>query len=200
MRRACPEDAICGVAATLPVLTYETVRSGPVLAAPGIWRLLNRLQHVGFRSGKLPGRLLLSLLVVMWLVAGCGGKAVLMDLVASPTLNADDSGSGLPVVVRIYQLHGKDRLEQADFASLWKADRDVLQDDLISRQEVTVHPNSTVPLSIDRSKKPEFLAVMALFRKPEGTSWRQVIPLQGQKVRFIEIRLGDRGIDAAALN
>ena len=27
---------ICGVAATHPVLTHRTVRTGPVLAAPGI--------------------------------------------------------------------------------------------------------------------------------------------------------------------
>lgn len=151
----------------------------------------------GKKSGLRAGLLVFAPVVL--LAGACGGKAVRMDLVASPSLNADDSGSGLPVVVRIYQLHGKDRLEQADFSSLWKADRDVLQDDLIARQEVTLHPDSTVPVSIDRTKKPEFLAVMALFRKPEGTSWRHIIPLQGQKVRAIKIHVGERGIDVAGL-
>jgi len=154
-------------------------------------------------SGKRPGRKagLAPLALVVVLLGGCGGShAVRMALVASPTLNADDSGSGLPVVVRIYQLHGRDRLEQADFPSLWKADRDVLQDDLIARQEVTLYPDSTVSVSLDQTKNPEFLAVMALFRKPEGTSWRQIIPLRDQKVRSIEIHVGERGIDVAGLN
>jgi hypothetical protein len=43
--------AICGVAAALPVLTYDTVRSAPVLAAPCIWRVLNRLQWLSVWRG-----------------------------------------------------------------------------------------------------------------------------------------------------
>lgn len=139
-----------------------------------------------------------ALIVALW---GCGGaRAIHLDLVAAPSLNADDAGAGLPVVVRIYQLRAKDRLEQADFSSLWKSDRDVLQDDLIDRQEVTVHPGATLALDISRTKHPNFVAVMALFRKPEGTGWRQIIALQDRKVRSIRIEAHERRLDVSGVN
>src|SRR3990172_1508886 len=47
--------AICGVAAAHPVLTYTTVRSGPVLAAPCIWRIPEQAPTPEY-SDRLGGR------------------------------------------------------------------------------------------------------------------------------------------------
>jgi type VI secretion system protein VasD len=138
--------------------------------------------------------------VLLLAMAGCGGaKPLRMAIVGTPTLNADDSGAGLPVVVRIYQLSAKERMEQADFQSLWKSDREVLQEDVLDRQEFTLLPGTKTVVEIDTKKGPAYLAVMALFRKPQGSAWRQIIALKDQKVRSAEIAVRERSVDVAGL-
>jgi len=93
------------------------------------------------------------------------------------TLNQDDSGSSLPVVVRVYQLKAKDRFQQATFKALWKSDKEVLEGDLLERKEVTVHPEAKTVLDIDLDVKhgAAFLGVMGLFRKPDVDGWKQLV-------------------------
>lgn len=114
------------------------------------------------------------------LVTGCGSdtKKWRLVLTATQTVNQDDSGEALPVVVRVYQLKGKDKFQRATFAELWKKDKELLEGDLVDRKEVTVHPHSHTVLDLDLEVKQgaEFFGVMALFRKPDVTSWKQLIP------------------------
>ncbi|MBI3596645.1 MAG: type VI secretion system lipoprotein TssJ [Nitrospirae bacterium] len=126
------------------------------------------------------------------LVLGCGNYQIHLILESSKFLNLDDSGAPLPVVVRIYQLSSKNRFESADFTTLWKNDREVLENDTLDRQEITLNPDSSVVLNLDSKKNPAYLAVMALFRKPQGDTWRQVIPLQASKVRSVRITVHER--------
>ena len=112
----------------------------------------------------------------------------------SKFLNLDDSGAALPVIVRIYQLSSKDRIENADFMSLWKTDQNVLDGDILDRQEITLLPDSKMVLEVDPKKHPEYLVVMAIFRKPQGNTWRQIIPLKESKVRVVQITVHERSI------
>lgn len=98
-------------------------------------------------------------------------------LTTTKSLNQDDSGFGLPVVVRLYQLKAPGRFQQAEFSKLWKNDRDELEGDLLERKELTVFPDAKSVVEIDVQKKngAEYIGVMALFRKPATESWKQVV-------------------------
>lgn len=98
-------------------------------------------------------------------------------LTTTKSLNQDDSGAGLPVVVRLYQLKAPGRFQQAEFKALWKNDRDVLDGDMLERKELTVFPDAKSVVEIDLQKKngAEYIGVMALFRKPDMESWKQVV-------------------------
>lgn len=125
----------------------------------------------------------------------CGKKQIGLTLVGSESLNKDDAGAALPVVVRVYQLSGKERLEKADFISLWKSDKEILDADMVDRQEMTLLPDSKIALEIQPKKEAVYLAVMALFLKPQGESWRQIIPVKDAKSKSLELRISDRKIE-----
>ena len=127
------------------------------------------------------------------IVGGCfgGGKELVKFTLVSKAPNQDDKGEPLPVVIRIYQLAGKDKLEKASFKSLWKNDKEVLENDLLDRKEVTIYPDSETPLDleVDTKKGAQYLGVMGLFRNPQGDTWRLVVPVKGgffkQSIRLI---------------
>jgi len=108
------------------------------------------------------------------------------------TLN--EVSTALPVVVRIYQLKNKERLEQADFRSLWKSDREVLGADFLDRREIILNPGENIQIDVDLMEESAFVAVMALFRKTEGKSWRQVVSLKGWGHRSFEVSLQKQAI------
>jgi type VI secretion system protein VasD len=119
---------------------------------------------------------------------GCPKEAarVNMALVADPNLNPDSSGQPLSVVVRIYQLKDKGRLETADYNSIWKSDRETLSEDFLDRQERIVQPDAQEILEIKAHPMAAYLGVVALFQNPVGDTWRKVIPISGknQKIRL----------------
>lgn len=129
-------------------------------------------------------------------LGACGKKAIDLSLAGSKTLNLDDGGNPLPVIVRIYQLKGKEKIEGADFISLWKGDQAILDGDLLDRQEITLLPDTQVVQKIDPKEGSEYLALMVLFRKPQGNGWREIIPLKGKKVRAVEINVEAQTVKA----
>ena len=120
------------------------------------------------------------------LAAGCSSDTKKWRLVLASTnaLNQDDSGEALPVIVRIYQLKGKDRFQQATFKALWKNDKELLEGDLLDRKELTVHPDTETVLDFDLDVKhgAAFFGVMALFRKPDVLSWKELIPAEASSL------------------
>ena len=115
------------------------------------------------------------------MAGGCGGtKHLKIAMQGTTSLNQDDSGDPLPVIVRIYQLRSREKFDQATFKALWKGDKDLLEGDLVDRKEFTLHPESKVDVDVDvdKTKGAQFFGVMALFRKPEGTSWKHAFPIR----------------------
>lgn len=114
------------------------------------------------------------------------------------SLNQDESGDPLPVIVRIYQLRGREKFDQATFKALWKGDKDALEGDLVDRKEFTLHPESKedVEVEVDKTKGAQFFGVMALFRKPEGTTWKNAFPIRFPwfSSRAARVRLDERSV------
>ena len=113
---------------------------------------------------------------------------------SSKFLNLDDAGSPLPVIVRIYQLKEKDKMEKADFVSLWKSDQDILGEDLVERKEITLLPDSSIDLKIeaDLEKGVKYIGIMVLFRRPQGDNWRQIMPVK--EAKSVKITAHERSI------
>ena len=96
------------------------------------------------------------------------------------TLNQDDTGGSLPVLVRVYQLRAKEKFQQATFKTLWKSDKEALEGDLLERKEITIQPGAETELDVDLEVKrgAAYIGVMALFRQPNAEGWKQVVPAQ----------------------
>jgi type VI secretion system protein VasD len=119
-------------------------------------------------------------LVTLALLVGCSSDTKKWRVVLMPTstLNQDDAGASLPVLVRVYQLRGKEKFQQATFKALWKSDKEALEGDLVERKEITVHPSTEAEIDVDLEVKhgAAFLGVMAVFRQPNAEGWKQVVP------------------------
>ena len=113
---------------------------------------------------------------------GCSSDSKKWQVVLNSTssLNQDDSGASLPVVVRVYQLRAKDKFQQGTFKALWKNDKELLEGDLLDRKEITVRPDGEMVLDVDVDVKhgAAFLGVMALFRKPDVEGWKYLVPAE----------------------
>jgi type VI secretion system protein VasD len=127
--------------------------------------------------GKIPPILALTL--------GCGifgsgdDKPVPMkfQLEAAARLNPDEHGRALPTVVRIYQLKSAAKMESAGFDDLFKREKEVLGEDMVQLDEIEVAPGERVGKILPREKDVKYVAVVALFRRPAGGSWRAILEL-----------------------
>lgn len=101
----------------------------------------------------------------------CEIQVVGLSLIASDTINPSEAGEPRPVVVRIYQLRDEIRFQNAEFDQIWKADSDVLGDDIVTKAEVYAYPNSRTEVSFVRNPAAEYVVGAALFRGYQGKSW-----------------------------
>jgi type VI secretion system protein VasD len=95
-----------------------------------------------------------------------------ITILASDVLNPDDQGQSLPTVIRVYQLRGTARLENAEADQVYRAPKEALGEDFLSVEEWTLSPGGTVKRSLDREGAARAIAAVALFRRPTASSWR----------------------------
>jgi type VI secretion system VasD/TssJ family lipoprotein len=91
---------------------------------------------------------------------------------ASDRLNPGESGESLVTTVRLYQLKDVSKLQAASLEQILDDDRAVLGDDLVSVKEVTLYPGEAATPSLSRREGAPFLALVAFFRQPSGSTWR----------------------------
>ncbi len=101
----------------------------------------------------------------------CKLQVVNMAILASPRINPTDSGDARPVQLRIYQLTTDVRLNNASFTDVWKNDKDVLKEDLVKSEELSIYPDTRTDIRFERDEKALVIAAVALFREPKGRSW-----------------------------
>ncbi|BCR03012.1 hypothetical protein DESUT3_00810 [Desulfuromonas versatilis] len=117
------------------------------------------------------------LLVLLCLAAGCSPPQVKMGLSSTANLNLNDFDEPLPVMVNIYQLSDAQPFSKASFEELWKKDLMTLGDSLLTKETLTLNPASQERLEYLRHDQARYIAVMAVFRKPEKEAWRDVRPV-----------------------
>lgn len=101
----------------------------------------------------------------------CPPAQAKLSLTATQRINPSPDGQGLPVQVRVYQLVSDARLRNATFEEIWQNDQEVLKTDLKGVAEYTVFPGKSKEVSLKRDPDAYFLALVALFREPQGKDW-----------------------------
>jgi len=101
-------------------------------------------------------------------------EPIRIQLTASPRLNLGENGESLATTIRIYQLKDTGKLVESSLDRLLDGDRGVLGEDLVSVQELTLYPGEKAAPAMVRGEGATSVAVVAMFRRPVGPSWRAI--------------------------
>jgi len=115
---------------------------------------------------------LLSVLAISSALFACSSTQVKLDVSATDNLNLNQFDEALPVVLRIYQLSDVQGFKSATFEELWKSDKSVLANSLITVEERTVNPSDKLNISFEQAEEARYVAVFALFRDRADDNWR----------------------------
>jgi len=93
---------------------------------------------------------------------------------ASDSLNADDEGHGLALVLRLYKLRSPDAFLQASYDTFGDPAKEkaALNDDLIGAREVLLVPGQHYEALEKLAREARFIGVVALYRQPAEGRWR----------------------------
>ncbi|HEX2673665.1 MAG TPA: type VI secretion system lipoprotein TssJ, partial [Polyangiaceae bacterium] len=87
----------------------------------------------------------------------CTLQIVTASIISSPHINPTELGEPRPVQVRIYQLKGDIRFQNASFEEIWKKDKETLQGDLVKVDELSVYPNTRTQAKFERDESAQFM-------------------------------------------
>ena len=126
-------------------------------------------------------RLLAVALLASLSLSACGGvpATIRVNSTASADLNPGPGGSAFPADVRLYQLRAPEKFNNADYFQLADHEATVLGSDLVSRDEVILHPKETLVVNLTASKGVRFVGVAVAYRNIDQATWRAVIPARG---------------------
>ncbi|MRG91322.1 type VI secretion system lipoprotein TssJ [Polyangium spumosum] len=125
----------------------------------------------------------------------CDVQIVTLRIYAADNVNPNENQNPRPVVIRLYQLKDEMRMQNATYDEVLLSDKEVLADDIVKVDEVSVFPNDLVEVKFERAKEASTLGGVALFHSPKGQSWKTfyAFPLMPG-----EAQCGGRESDAGA--
>ena len=101
----------------------------------------------------------------------CPAAPLELQVTGTARLNSLSAGDGRPVQLRIYQLKSDVKLRTASFEDIWQNDAKVLEGDVVSSDQQTIFPGDKKLLSVTPKPDATYLALVALFREPQGKDW-----------------------------
>jgi type VI secretion system protein VasD len=120
-------------------------------------------------------------------IGGCGGSApppaaagptkpcspapLELQVTGTTRLNSLSAGDGRPVQLRVYQLKSDVKLRTASFEDVWQNDAKALEGDVVSSDQQTIFPGDKKTLTVTPKPEASYLALVALFREPQGKDW-----------------------------
>ncbi len=128
----------------------------------------------------------------------CDVQIVTLNIYAADNINPNDKGNPRPVVVKLYQLKGDVRMENATYDEILLKDKDTLGEDFAKVDDVEVFPNDLVQVKFERIKEASVLAGVALFHGPKGTSWKTFYAFPPTPADSASCGAGAKGADAGA--
>ena len=128
----------------------------------------------------------------------CDVQVVTLNIYAADNINPNERGNPRPVVVKLYQLKGEVRMENATYDEILLKDKDTLGEDLAKVDDVEVFPNDLVQVKFERMKDASVLAGVALFHGPKGNSWKTYYIFPPMPGEGAACGAAARGADAGA--
>lgn len=104
--------------------------------------------------------------------APCDKQIVTLDIYADGDINPNENSNPRPVVVRLYQLSGDLKLQNARYDDILLRAEETLGKDIMKVDEVSIFPNDHLQIKFERNKEASYLAGVALFHGPKGNSWK----------------------------
>lgn len=100
-----------------------------------------------------------------------------ITLSADADVNPDDKGRASPILVRLYELRAGEAFDSVDYFSLQSNDKQVLGNDLLTRDEFILRPGES--RRIQRKSHPDIgaIAVVAGYRDLGSSEWRAIQPI-----------------------
>jgi type VI secretion system VasD/TssJ family lipoprotein len=113
----------------------------------------------------------------------CERPPIEVFLQASPYINPNPKGQSMPVEVRVFLLRERETFDSLDFETVWQRGEEALAKDLLKSASLTVFPGKLKIYSMKSQPKASFVALVAVFRKPEADEWRHVFDIQDKNKR-----------------
>ena len=110
--------------------------------------------------------------------AGCPAPPLEVVLQADEKLNPSEGGQSMPVEVRALLLRDRAKFDQLDFETVWRGAGEELGTDLVSSASITVFPSKIAIHTVKATTDLAFVALVAIFREPEGRNWAYVIDVR----------------------
>lgn len=144
-----------------------------------------------------------ALLVALGLSTGCawfgggGDKPTAVDvtIAAAPRLNPDERGEALPTMFRLYLLGSAAKADSAPYEDLYRGEKETLGEDVLAMDEVVLSPGESVTKRIAADKPARALLVLGVFRRPTGTSWREIVPIERGRPRAVTFHAEDYRVE-----
>lgn len=99
-------------------------------------------------------------------------KRLDIALVSQAMLNKDEQGRAAPLLIRIYELKSDVAFEAADFFDLQKNDKNILQQDLLVKDEFILRPGDSQRIYRNTLPETQALGFIAEFRDLPRSVWR----------------------------
>jgi len=129
---------------------------------------------------------------------GGGGEkptAIEVTITAAQRLNPDERGESLPTMFRIYLLGSAAKADSAPYEELYRGEKEPLGEDVLAGDELVLSPGETVSKRIASDKPARALLVLGVFRRPSGTSWREIVPIERGRPRAVGFRAEDYRVE-----
>lgn len=147
-------------------------------------------------KNNLFNRSLLLAVSALLLLAGCSTRAPHATTTVESVnfLNPNIYHQASPVVVTVYQLKSPTAFEQANFFTLSNNAQATLGADLLDKRDIEIRPKQKQNLRIELSPQTNYIGVVAAFRNPDTSQWRQVKPVKPGKNTKLQISLSTQSV------
>jgi len=141
-------------------------------------------------------RALIILAITLFLTACSSSKPPMMQTTIQSVsyLNPNINNQASPVVISIYQLKSPTTFQQANFFTLYNNPTATLAADLLDKRDIEIRPQQKQNLTVMLSSITNYIGVLAAFRDPDKSQWRQVIAVTPGKNIDLQIDIATQSI------
>ncbi|TDW32678.1 type VI secretion system protein VasD [Rhizobium azibense] len=112
-------------------------------------------------------------------------------------MNAAAGGGERPVTLLILRLKDVGKFNSADIFALQSDPSGALGADLVGSEQMTVAPGASASKTVAFPPEATFLGLVALFREPDGRTWRRSVPIRPESTVTANVVLGRGGMALA---